>query len=182
MTIKEKYNLLRPQISDGDLILVHGTGIVAKIIRNCDKSYYSHIGVVTERHGALFIVDANGNGVQADRLSYRIDAYKNNADFTILKPMANRNDIDTQMAVLLKRSDIKTIKYDFRNGIKELFNRKFKPEFKIDENDNYDICSDFVSKYAVNLGMVNEMFLRLRVAFPEDFMRYVNYKNVKIIP
>lgn len=177
ISIKEKYQLLRPSIKDGDLILFHGVGFVAKIIQHCDKAYWNHIGVVTERHGALFIVDSTGKGVQADRLSYRIEKYR---DFIILKPKVNRELIDMEMKRLLMRSDPETIRYDFNNGIKELFNRKFRPSFKIKPNEKQDICSDFVSRYAVNLDLVYSEFKSLRVPFPEDYLRHYN-KNVEII-
>ena len=150
MNINDKYNLLRPQIADGDLILFHGTRLISKIIQWCDSSYYNHIGVVTERHGALFIVDASSDGVQADRLSYRINGYKNGGDFTIIKSLKSREEINLQMKILLARSDGNTIKYDYNNGSKELFNRKFKNRFKINNYDNHNICTKYVCLYSVN--------------------------------
>ena len=174
-TIQEKYTRLRPQIEDGDLILFHGTKALAKLIQWCDSSYYNHVGVVVKQHGALFIVDANGDGVQADRLSERINSYKRYADFTVLKPLAKRELINDAMLYLLKRSDNKTIKYDYNNGVKELFNRKFKPTFKIQENtDNRAICSSNVFQYAITLEMVTDEFKSLRIAFPQDYIRYIN--------
>lgn len=181
MNIKEKYNLLRPEISDGDLILFHGTKIVSKIIQWCDKSYYNHIGIVTERHGALFIVDANGSGVQADRLSYRVNSYGNGCDFIIIKPHNSKENISDAMKVLLMRSDKTTIKYDFSNGAKELYNRKFKNRFKINVDNNKDICSDFVSVYAMSLRMVTDEFSNLRIAFPQDYIRFRNISKTIII-
>jgi len=181
VTISEKYKLLRPRISDGDLILFKGTGIVARTIRWFDSSYYSHIGVVVEKHGALFIVDSNGNGVQADRLSWRINSYKDKADFCIMKPLHDAQTINIHMNHLLKKSDEKWIKYDFKNGLKEMFNRKFKTKFKITLNDERDICSDFVSKYASSLGLVNIGFLDLPISFPQDYTRFMNGMNVMVI-
>lgn len=178
MNIKDKYQSLRPLIKDGDLILFHGTGFVAKVIQNCDNAYWNHIGIVTERHGALFIVDANGNGVQADRLSYRVEKYK---DFKVLKPKVNRALIDAEMKKLLMRSDAETIKYDFKNGIKELFNRKFKPVFKIKPTEKQDICSDYVSRYAINLELMCSEFKALRSIFPQDYERYLNPNNVEVL-
>jgi hypothetical protein len=174
-TIQQKYNRLRPQIEDGDLILFHGTKALAKIIQWCDDSYYNHIGVVVEQHGALFIVDANGDGVQADRLSQRINSYKRYADFTILKPLASKDEINYAMRTLLKRSDGNTIKYDYNNGLKELFNRKFKPEFKINEDtEKRAICSSNVYQYAITLEIVTDEFKSLRIAFPQDYIRFLN--------
>lgn len=170
-TVTEKYDRIRPLIKDGDLILFRGTGILAKIIQNCDKSYYNHIGIIIEKLGALYIIDANGNGVQADRLSYRVSKYKG-GDFTIVHPLCDREDIDFELRRILKRSDEKTIKYDFWNGFKELMNRKFNSNFKVELDERHDICSDFVSEYQLNLGLLNKDFINVRISFPQDTIRY----------
>jgi hypothetical protein len=180
MNIQEKYTKLRPFITDGCIILFHGTGIIAKTIQYCDKAYYNHVGIAFEKCGALYIVDANGNGVQADRLSHRINKYRKGGDFTVLKPLATNQEIQTALARILQRSDPKTIKYDFTNGIKELFNRKFDLDLRIDNDDCHDICSDFVSTYQWELGMLNEGFKEIRIAFPEDSVRYMT-NNVLVI-
>lgn len=177
MDILEKYKRLRPRIADGDLILFHGTGVVAKTIQKCDSAYYNHIGVVVSGHGALFIVDANSNGVQADRLSMRIEKYKG-GDFSILQPF---KDNAFAMSALLKKSDIKDINYDFKNGIKELINRKFGSDLKIKLRSEHAICSSNVAQYAIDLEIVTKEFCKLRIAFPQDFVRYINLENATII-
>lgn len=179
MNIIDKYEQLRPQISDGDLILFHGTGIMARIIQNCDKAYYNHIGVVIEKHGALFIVDANANGVQADRLSYRINKYKNGGDFCILKPNVGLILKDKAMDKLLMRSNNKTIHYDFKNGFKELLNRKFGWNLTIKMRSEHFICSSNDAEYAIDLKMAD--FSGLRIAYPEDYIRCRNYDNSILI-
>lgn len=178
--ITEKYKRVRQYIKDGDIILFHGKGIVASIIQNCDSSYFNHVGVVFEKLGALYIVDANENGVQADRLSFRINKYSPKGDFTILKPTATSEEIQIALTKILKRSDGKTIKYDFWNGFKELMNRKFGWKLKVDLDESHDICSDYVSTYEVELKMVTDEFLKLRIAFPQDSMRYMS-ENVIVI-
>ena len=177
MTIQEKYQKLRPLISDGDLMLFRGNKLISKIIQTADSSYFNHVGIVIKVHDSFFIVDSNSNGVEADRLSERVSKYKR-GDLALLKPLSKRNFIDEQMSLLLTRSDRQDIEYDFINGAKELLNRRLKIKLKINNNNNRDICSDFVSSYAINLEMVNEDFKKLRVAFPQDYIRYAN--NVSI--
>jgi hypothetical protein len=179
-TITEKYSRVRQYIKDGDIVLFHGRGLVASIIQNCDSSYFNHVGIVFEKLGALYIVDANENGVQADRLSFRIKKYSPNGDFTILKPTATNEEIQKSLTKILKRSDEKTIKYDFWNGFKELMNRRFGWNLKVDLDESHDICSDYVSTYQVELKMVSDEFLKLRIAFPQDSIRYMT-DNVIII-
>lgn len=178
-TIEKKYQRLRKYLEDGDIILFHGKGFVAKVIQNCDKAYYNHVGIVFEKLGALYIVDANANGVQCDRLSFRISKYKG-GDFTIVKPLLESNVIKGELHNLLKRSDEKWIRYDFINGVKELINRKFKTNLKINFDETHDICSDFVSQYQVNLGLLNDDFKHVRISFPQDTIRYKT-DNVLII-
>ena len=181
-TISEKYERLRPQLQDGDIIIYHGTSLVSKIIRWSDNNaYYCHIGVVIKKHNALFTVDAEARGVNATRLSYRVKSYSKHSDFMIIRPLLNREDINRAMATLLQRSDDKTIKYDFDNGLKEMFNRKFKSIFKIKETPNEAICSSNVSGYAKTLQIVTEEFNKLRIAFPQDYIRYLALNNVKTI-
>ena len=183
MTLIEKYYSLRPQINDGDLILFRGTSIVSRTIQNCDHAYWNHVGVVVEKHGALFIVDANANGVQADRLSFRIQGYAKgkDEDFMVIHPTAVPLKKSIYMRKLLRRSDIKWIHYDFRNGIKELLNRKFGWNLKISMRDEHAICSSNDAEYAINIEIVTEEFKNLRIAFPQDYIRYMNKENVRII-
>ena len=173
-TINQKYRRLRNLITDGDLILFHGTGLVARTIQAADSSYYNHVGVVFKKLGAFYIVDANADGVQADRLSRRINKYRKGGDFTIIKPLRTSQEIETALTKLLTRSDEKTIKYDFANGIKELLNRKFGWSLVVEADESHDICSDFVSQYQIDLNIVVEEFKHLRIAFPEDTIRYKN--------
>jgi len=173
-SIYQKYKKLRSLLTDGDLILFHGTGFIARTIQFCDKSHYNHIGIVFKKLGALYIVDANADGVQADRLSRRINKYRRGGDFTIVKPLRTSQEIETALTKLLTRSDEKTIKYDFANGIKELLNRKFGWSLVVEADESHDICSDFVSQYQIDLNIVVEEFKHLRIAFPEDTIRYKN--------
>ncbi len=174
-TITNKYHRLRPQLKDGDIILFHGTGIIANIIQWCDSSYYNHVGVVFEKLGTLYIMDANANGVQCDRLSWRINKYSKGGDFTIVRPLNSKQEIEYELKHLLVRSS-DWIKYDFFNGFKELLNRKFNLSLQINYNDSRDICSDFVSQYQVNLGLLNNDFKKVRISFPEDTIRYATEK------
>jgi hypothetical protein len=176
--INQKYARLRPSISNGCLILCRGTKPLAKLIQTCDNNaYHNHILVVFKKYDALYCVDANASGVQADRLSKRISSYKG-GDFTIIKPNATELEIDMALAKLLKRSDSKWIKYDFINGAKELANRAFGYKFKIKYSDDRDICSDFVSQYQKDLNMLNKYFEYVRISFPQDTIRYLQNATI----
>jgi hypothetical protein len=119
--------------------------------------------------------------VQADRLSWRVSKYED-GDIAFIIPDISEVTKNYYMAQLLQRSDKKWIKYDFFNGGKELANRKWKLCLKVNTSEDRDICSDFVSNYAVNTGIViKSEFDKLRVAFPQDYDRYLNKDNAFFI-
>lgn len=180
MNILAKYNRLRPYIKHGDIILFHGKGVLARIIQNCDSAYWNHVGVVIEVNGALFIVDSNASGVQADRLSWRIKKYKG-GDFAIIQPDIPKEVLNYHMTQLLKRADDKWIRYDFVNGAKELANRKFGWKLKIVPTDDRDICSDWIRRYAEGIDVVTEEFRKTLLVFPHDYDRYFNRYNAFFI-
>lgn len=172
-TIFHKYERIRPFIKHGDIILFRGRGILARIIQNCDSSYWNHVGVVLEINGSLFIIDSNATGVQADRLSWRIMKYQK-GDFAIIQSDQSKEVVNYHMSQLLKRADTKWIRYDFINGVKELLNRKFNLKLKIRPTDDRDICSDWVRRYAEGLDLVTEDFNKIGLAFPQDYERFFN--------
>lgn len=176
-TIQDKYKRIRPLIKDGDLVLFHGTKILAKIIQNCDKAYYNHIGIVLESHKGLFILDSQSNGVECDRLSERINDYKN-GDFCVIQSIDDSLE-ELAMEELLKRQDMKDVLYDYGNGFKELMNRKFGWNLKIGKSENRDICSDFVYEYALKTNKI--IPFKNRVAFPEDYIRHRDTGKTNLI-
>lgn len=180
MAILEKYERIRPFIKHGDIILFHGKGLLARTIQNCDSAYWNHVGVIVEVNGALFIVDSNASGVQADRLSWRINKYKR-GDFAIIQPDIDKTVVDYHMTQLLKRSDNTWIKYDFFNGAKELLNRKFNLGLKIVPTEKRDICSDWIRRYAEGIDVVTEVFRKTLLVFPQDYDRYFNRHNAFFI-
>ena len=180
MNILAKYNRLRPYLKHGDIILFHGKGIIARTIQNCDSAYWNHVGVIIEVNGALFIVDSNASGVQADRLSWRIAKYKD-GDFAVIQPDLSKEVINYHMAQLLKRQDGKWIRYDYMNGAKELANRKWNLKLRIVPTEDRDICSDWVRRYAEGLDVVTEEFKKTLLVFPQDYDRYFNRYNAFFI-
>lgn len=179
MSMIQKYEKLRGSIKDGDIMIVHGTGIIASCIEWADSSWASHVLVIIEKHGALFCLDANANGVEADRLSYRIHSYNSGADFVIIRAKKSREYIDNAMIKLLHYSDDKRIRYDFKNGIKEFCNRAFGWKLKLNLNDSHKICSDEHRKYSEELDMMD--FENIQLVYPQDYLRCKIDDNVIMI-
>lgn len=170
-SISEKYTRLRPLIKQGDLVLFHGKKALARIIQESDgDAYYNHVGVVGEIAGALFIIDSNSNGVEPGRLSKRVLSYED-GDFSILRPLKTKQEIDFQLFLLLRTIDDSKVKYDFINGIKALINRWFRTKFKTHTEKDRRICSMFVYNYALNLDMIHPMLDSNKLFFPQDYIR-----------
>ncbi len=179
-TIQEKYQRLRPLLTDGCLFLCSKNKIVSKIIRNCDKSEFSHVGIVFEKFGRWFIMDSNASGVHPDLLSERINIADN---FCFIQPMpevfrSHPIDEEIKQAIIYSETGIS---YDFSNGIKELVNRKIGTSLRITKRDQHDICSDYTANYAIKTYMVVYPFHSLELPFPQDYIRYNNAETTKIL-
>ena len=184
LTIQQKYINHRPKLSDGDLILFRGTRLLAKIIQHCDRdtltkqpAYFNHIGIVLKMHNAFFIVDSQSGGVVADRLSKRINDYKN-GDFCVIQSLSTIGTT-RELEELLAKQDSKSILYDYGNGFKELLNRRFDWNLKINPTDKKDICSDFVYSYTLQKKMI--LPFQNRVAFPMDYIRHRNKQQTALL-
>lgn len=175
-TITDKYARIRPLLKDGDLVLFHGTRLLAKIIQHCDKAYYNHIGIVMEIHGGFFILDSQASGVVSDRLSKRISDYKN-GDFCVIQ--SKSEIIDSELDQVISGQDLIAPLYDYANGTRELLNRKFGWNLKLKPSKDRDICSDFVYEYALRNKFINPF--ENRVAFPEDYIRHRNLIETVLI-
>src|ERR1035437_932212 len=175
-SIQDKYQRIRPEITDACMFLMSRNRPVSKIIRWSDNADFSHIGLIFEKVGRFLIIDSNSNGVHPELLSVRIDECDN---FLIIKPLCSIDIINDELCKSFTRASL-GIKYDFKNGLKELVNRKFHTSFKIKSRDEHDICSDWVREQAIAQGMLTEEFKKVTLPFPQDYLRYVG-TNVKIL-
>ncbi len=181
-TILEKYNRIRPNITDGCLFLMSKNAFISRVIRNCDdKAEFSHIGLIfSKTFGSdkrLFIIDSNENGVHPELLSARINACNN---FAIIKPLCSLSIIEDVLWNSFLQAD-ESIKYDFFGGFKELVNRKFGTTMKITRGANHKICSDWVRDVAIKQDMVNLDFGALSLPFPQDYIRYRNINTTELM-
>lgn len=143
ISIEEKYNMVRSFLRNGDIILFHGTKLLAKTIQYLDNCYYNHIGIIVESNGRLLIIDSNAGGVDPDFLSHRIKEY---SDFCIIKPIAwSQEIIDNAVSSVIEKAET-LIKYDFKLLFRIALYRKFGKEV-VKNNQDKDVCSEFVRRY-----------------------------------
>jgi hypothetical protein len=175
--ILDKYTRLRARIKHGDTMLVHGEKAISKIIQEFDNNaYWNHILIIMEVSGVLFCVDSNAPGVHPERLSVRIKDYseREGSNFTIRRSFKSEVEIDTAFFNVMQRVETAgEIKYDFKNGIKSMLNRRFNIfNFKIKPNNTHDICSMFVYPYELELEMIRITPIERSLVFPSDFENY----------
>lgn len=185
--IQKAYDEIRPSITDGCLFLSSKNKFVSKTIRKNDrnadgsKAEFSHVGVLFVKeykgHKRVFVIDSNAPGVEADFFSDRLKDIDN---FVILKPLCKEDRIQNAMFAALNRRK-GNIKYDWINGLKELFNRRYKRWFKIKPTPGRDICSDWVREQAEDQLMMVASFKDVEQAFPQDYIRYHSPTYVRVI-
>lgn len=185
MNILEKYELHRAELRDGDLMLFHGTHLLAKIIQSSDKNengtnaYWNHIGIIFEKCGRLFIQDSNRPGVHPEILSERIKKYSS-GDFCVLRPVAHGELIQAAMEHRFARAE-EGIKYDFMGGLRGLIYRRWNKDLKFLGTAKRDICSEYTAPYALELEMVMKEFAQIKFPFPQDYIREQNLFTTKLL-
>lgn len=182
-TVSEKYQRLRPLISDGCIGLMSKNAIISRMIRNNDPNpdgspaTFSHCFLIFEKCGRKFVVDANENGVHPELLSVRLSQADN---FTIIKPLANIDIINIALEKAFIRAE-KSISYDFTNVIKAFINNKFGTKLQYKTRDEHDYCSDYCKDPAITMEIVNSLFSNLGIISPQDYLRYRNESNTTIL-
>jgi hypothetical protein len=140
---KSKYESLRNQLQEGDLVLFRYKSIIGKAVQLTDRAYYDHIGIVFQWEGRLFIIDSNAGGTKPRFLSSCISKAK---DFCVLKPAAwAPGQISDTLKLLMDRAD-KRIQYDFGMILQIAIYRLFKIKTDMD-NPGRDTCSEFARRY-----------------------------------
>ncbi len=169
MNIQDKYKQYRPVASNGDIVVWHGTGFMAKAEQYFTRGYYNHVGIVYESLGRLFTIDANAPGVHPAFLSDRISVYN---DFAIIRLNRSPESILTALQTVMdKAATAKGVKYNFLRLLRIAINDTFHVDPKWLDQKNRDICSQFVQLYTTALGMGCFSIEKLPLIVPQDFVR-----------
>lgn len=140
MSINDKYKIYRPQIRNGDIMLVRGNTLLSKIIAWSDNAYFTHALLVFNACGRLFAIQSVAAGVQPAFLSQEIES---DLDFCIVRPKFPQAVIDKKMNEAFDKAQI-GIPYNFIELPKILLKEKFGINVKnIQGNTHEDICSVF---------------------------------------
>ncbi len=74
-----------PPLSDADLVLFRGRGLLARAIQVAGRSPYSHVGMVALWRGVPMVLEATAAGVVAVTLAERVRQYGDRIDWFALR-------------------------------------------------------------------------------------------------
>ncbi len=150
MKAMAKYNEVRKQIKDGDVLLYKGkgiftSGIVPTLVQWVTDSPYAHAGIAARWNDRLMVIEAIGRGVITNPISRSLERYKATVEWFQCKKeipdYVRCNMVKIAQEDLGKRYAIlRTVWF----AIKILFIRKFKKTDERREENKY-FCSQFVA-------------------------------------
>ena len=76
-----KYESVREEIRDGDVLLYKGKGFISRLVRLFTKSAYSHAGLAVKWNDRLMVMEAVAKGVIITPLSRSVGHYKGDVDW-----------------------------------------------------------------------------------------------------
>ncbi len=186
MTIQEKYLLLRPQIDNGDILLIRGHSFLASGIQWADNvgagpAYWNHALVVFKVGDRLLAIQSMAKGVEPDFLSTEVFA---NFDFCILKPNQTQEKKDICVDAVFDKAQ-EGIPYSDWLIPKVLIYRKIGWDIKkLGENHAKNICSVFAGiTYGglLPLNCYKDINAKQGFITPQDIVRFADPKEVSFI-
>ena len=178
MTIKEKYEAYRKIAKDGDILLFRGTGFVAKGIQYFDKSYYNHSAVVYWNRERLEMLDAWYGGVVKVPASKRALVDYKNGDFCVLRPIKPKDGIQEGINTINNRWHAVT-KYFYGMLFRIALIKKTGIDITGLSKRDRTICS-FTTRDFTNAAGI-EAYRHLHLPTPQDFLRYIDESEVRIL-
>ena len=81
MEEKIRYEDIRSQIKDGDVLMFKGRYLHSSIIRGLTRSFYSHAGIAVWWNRRLMVMEAVERGVRILPLSRKIGSYRGDVEW-----------------------------------------------------------------------------------------------------
>jgi hypothetical protein len=166
-----KYNEVRLQIRNGDVIMYTGKKIVARLISWLTRSPYSHAGIAVWWNERLMVMEAVMRGVRVVPLSRNIYQHKGNVEWFSCKKEISEEDrlrmvIFAQEELGKSYARWKAMLF----GLKFLFERDLSI---IDElrMENKLFCSQYVAQIYNSVGLDLKKHREDRFMSPGDIAR-----------
>jgi hypothetical protein len=166
-----KYNEVRLQIRNGDVIMYTGKKIVARLISWLTRSPYSHAGIAVWWNERLMVMEAVMRGVRVVPLSRNIYQHKGNVEwFSCKKEIAEE---DRLRMVIFAQEELGKSYARWKAmlfGLKFLFERDLSI---IDElrMENKLFCSQYVAQIYNSVGLDLKKHREDRFMSPGDIAR-----------
>ncbi len=188
----KNYDLVRPSIRSGDLLLCSGSGVFSKLIQKATKSVWSHVAFVLKLEAidrVMVLESVEPIGVRTVPLSHYVRDYKGNGEGYPGRLLLARH---RDLALLPQRKlhtmsqfavDLFGYPYD-KDEIVRIAARIGKSLFGFTDNevkrDREYICSEYVWECYKKLGIRIEYDKRGFIA-PKDFARNRDVKPVAVL-
>jgi hypothetical protein len=151
--IKIRYDVVRPQIKNGDVLMFKGKCRSSFLIKWLTKSPYSHAGIAVWWNERLMIMEAVMKGVRVAPLSRCIHQHKGNVEwFRLQKEIAEE---DRLRMVIFAQEELgksyarwKAVLF----GLKVLFRRDLSKKDEL-RMENKLFCSHYVAQIYNSIGL-----------------------------
>ncbi len=153
-----KYNEVRNQVKDGDILLYIGKGIltsglVPSLVKRITGSPYAHAGIAAWWNDRLMVIEAIGSGVIANPISLSLKRYKATVEwFQCVKEISDDERCNIVRHAQEELGKAYAIWRTVWFAIKILFVQKFEERDKRREENKY-FCSQFVAHVYTSAGL-----------------------------
>jgi hypothetical protein len=168
---QSKYNEVRLQIKNGDVILYTGKKIFSKLISWLTRSPYSHAGIAVWWNERLMVMEAVMGGVRIAPLSRNIYQHKGNVEWFSSKKEIS--DEDRLRMVIFAQEELgksyarwKAVLF----GLKILLNRDLSRKDQL-RMENKLFCSQYVAQIYNSIGLDLKKNREDRFMSPGDVAR-----------
>lgn len=166
-----RYEEVRPQIKNGDVIVYEGKSMVPKLVSWFTRSPYSHAGIAVWWNERLMVMEATMRGVMVMPLSRNIFRHKGKVEWFTSKQEIS--DEDRLRMVIFAQEELgksfarwKAVLF----GLKILLNRNLSRQDQL-RMENKLFCSQYVAQIYNSIGLDLKKNREDRFMSPGDIAR-----------
>jgi len=166
-----RYEEVRLQIRNGDVIMYKGKNILPRLIRWLTKSFYSHAGIAVWWNERLMVMEAVMRGVRVVPLSRNIYQHKGNVEWFSCKKEISEED--RLRMVIFAQEELGKSYARWRVilfGLKVLFKRDLSITDEL-RMENKLFCSQYVAQIYNSIGLDLKENREDRFMSPGDIAR-----------
>ena len=171
-----KYDQVRREIKDGDILLYKGKGVlrsgfIPTLVQLVTRSPYSHAGIAVWWNDRLMVIEAIGNGVIVNPVSLSLDRYHARVEWFSCQEEIR----DEKRREMIRYAQEELGKgyaawLAFRFMVKMLFTGGFDKGDPVQREKSY-YCSEFVSNIYTHAGLDLRKGRSDRYMSPDDIAR-----------